>query len=73
MEFDFATNAKLAATRKGISEEQAMKDLKEIQANSESAWSFGLKVRNYLDPQPTTRTGGPHGVDEIEPHHHTKE
>ena len=71
--FDLATNAKIAAERKRISVEQATKDLENIKANSKSDWGFGLGVKNYLESPRSERSGSPHGVDPIEPHHHTKE
>lgn len=72
-EFDFATNARVIAERKGITEDQAMKELKRIQETSRSDWGFNLAVRNYLEGTTSQKTGGPHGVDEIDPVHHTKE
>ena len=72
-QFDFWANAKIAADRKGITEEQAMKDLRDIEQRSKSDWSFSLAVRNYLDTQKETTPGGPHGVDHPDPVYHTKE
>ncbi len=72
-DFDLVANAKIAAQRKGISEDQAIKELTEIKERSKSEWSFKMSVNHYLEMSKSTGTGGPHGVDPIDPVHHTKE
>ena len=72
-EFDFVTNARVVAERKGITEDQAMNELMNIKESSKSDWGFGLAVRNYLEGSQEVKTGSPHGVEEIDPVHHTKE
>jgi hypothetical protein len=70
---DLALDAKIAAERKGISVEQASMEIEELQKKCITNWSFDLAMRNYMENTSSEKTGGPHGVDPIDPIHHTKE
>jgi hypothetical protein len=72
-EFDFVTNARVVAERKGITEDQAMESLRKMESEASSPWKFKMMVNNYMECRKKEGNGGPTGVDTIDPVHHIKE